>query len=137
MNGSELVTDYEQWETLLLSQVDKFVEASLHESIVFGNIVRYVQSSSRDHSIEHIGPIVSDLDERWRIAIERLRDDVERHFAAQDASFSRQHVLKKVLMQLMLYYQRFVDVLSPLELQLPKPLVSVKTLMYEVKKHVS
>jgi hypothetical protein len=69
---------------------------------------------------------------------------VQQNFAVADAGGSGsgpasegQEILKQVLIQLVLYYQRFQDILKKHKAgaSLAKELVPIPTIMYEIKKY--
>ena len=77
---------------------------------------------------------MADFRSQWKGAIEDLATDVGLHFTREAC---RREVLKSLLTQLLLYYQRFLDAIKeagpPLS-HLLKEAVPVPSIMYELKR---
>ena len=72
--------------------------------------------------------------ETWRAGIEAINRDVMKSFANLKLGMD---ILKQVLTQLLLYYTRFQDIARrvPGEPAFLRDLVSIQTIMHEIKKY--
>ncbi|KAF5749309.1 vacuolar protein sorting-associated protein 52 A [Tripterygium wilfordii] len=129
------------FEDLLKSNTTLFVEELLLEH--FGDLIKFVKnrasedlstSSEKPITIEEVEPLVKDFASRWKAAIELMHKDVITSFSN---FLCGMEILKAALTQLLLYYTRLSDCIKRIVggSALNKDLVSISSIMYEIKKY--
>ncbi|KAH9304263.1 hypothetical protein KI387_008667, partial [Taxus chinensis] len=129
-----------QFDELLKSNTTVFVEELLLEH--FKDLIRFVKTrageeanstSERPVTVEEVEPLVKDFAIRWKGTIELMHRDVIRSFSNLLCGME---ILKAALTQLLLYYTRLSDCIKRIggSSALNKELVSISSIMYEIKK---
>ncbi|VFR02824.1 unnamed protein product [Cuscuta campestris] len=131
----------QHFEDLLKNNTSIFVEELLLEH--FSDLIKFVKSrASEDPSsgserppvmASEVEPIVKDFASRWKSAIELMHNDVITSFSNFLCGMD---ILRAALTQLLLYYTRLSDSMKRISggTALNKDLVSISSIMYEVKK---
>nr|ACN41219.1 unknown [Picea sitchensis] len=130
-----------QFEELLKSNTTVFVEELLLEH--FNDLIRFVKtrageetssSSERPVTVNEVEPLVKDFASRWKGTIEVMHKDVITSFSN---FLCGMEILKAALTQLLLYYTRLSDCIKRIGggSALNKELVSISSIMYEIKKY--
>ena len=90
--------------------------------------------SEKPISVAEIEPLVKDFASRWKAAIELMHTDVIKSFSN---FLCGMEILRAALTQLLLYYTRLLDCIKeiPGGSALNKDLVSIPSIMYEIKKY--
>jgi hypothetical protein len=142
------IADHADWayfDTRCQMKVRVYVEEELQQK--FSRLVALVKESSgaeEEPDAEVMSSIVRLFARSWRDGIESINASVQQNFAVADAggggsgpASEGQEILKQVLIQLVLYYQRFQDLLKKHKAgtSLAKELVPIPTIMYEIKKY--
>ncbi|KAI3909938.1 hypothetical protein MKW98_012992, partial [Papaver atlanticum] len=129
------------FEELLKSNTGIFVEELLLEH--FSNLIKFVKtrasedpnsSSEKPISVSDVEPLVKDFGSRWKAAIELMHKDVITSFSN---FLCGMEILRAALTQLLLYYTRLSDCIKriPGGSTLNKDLVSISSIMYEIRKY--
>ncbi|XP_010263753.1 PREDICTED: vacuolar protein sorting-associated protein 52 A-like isoform X2 [Nelumbo nucifera] len=129
------------FEELLKSNTVIFVEELLMEH--FSDLIKFLKtrvsedpssSSERPITVADVEPLVKDFASRWKAAIELMHKDVITSFSN---FLCGMEILKAALTQLLLYYTRFTDCIRRIVggSALNKDLVSISSIMYEIKKY--
>ncbi|PIA44169.1 hypothetical protein AQUCO_01700052v1 [Aquilegia coerulea] len=129
------------FEELLRNNTATFVEELLLEH--FRDIILFVKTrASEDPNINQenpvtvadVEPLVKDFASRWKAAIELMHKDVITSFSN---FLCGMEILRAALTQLLLYYTRLSDCIKrvPGGSALNKDLVSISSIMYEIKKY--
>ncbi|KAK4780270.1 hypothetical protein SAY87_016376 [Trapa incisa] len=129
------------FEELLKSNTALFVEELLFEH--FSDLIKFVKirgsedpssPSDRPVTIAEVEPIVKDFANRWKAAIELMHKDVITSFSN---FLCGMEILRAALTQLLLYYTRLSDCIKkiPGGSALNKDLVSISSIMYEIRKY--
>ncbi|KAJ9707937.1 hypothetical protein PVL29_000147 [Vitis rotundifolia] len=129
------------FEELLKSNTAIFVEELLLEH--FGDLIKFVKtrasedlssSSERLITVAEVEPLVKDFASRWKSAIELMHKDVITSFSN---FLCGMEILRAALTQLLLYYTRLSDCIKriPGGSALNKDLVSISSIMYEIRKY--
>lgn len=130
-----------QFEELLKSNTTVFVEELLLEH--FNDLIRFVKtragedtnsSSEKPVTVNEVEPLVKDFACRWKGTIEVMHKDVITSFSN---FLCGMEILKAALTQLLLYYTRLSDCIKRIggSSALNKELVSISSIMYEIKKY--
>lgn len=131
----------QHFEYLLKNNTSIFVEELLLEH--FSDLIKFVKTrASEDPSsgserppvmASEVEPIVKDFASRWKSAIELMHNDVITSFSNFLCGMD---ILRAALTQLLLYYTRLSDSMKRISggTALNKDLVSISSIMYEVKK---
>lgn len=155
--------DAAHWASLLQSQVTLYVEEELSEK--FNKLVTFVKSTSaalddveRNRSsnpaensnaaaavidMANLESIVKHFAKYWRDGIESINSSVLKNFGSEASTAEEENkaateILKRVLVQLVLYYQRFQDIIKNHCRNKPnitKEVVPIPTIMFEIKKY--
>ncbi|KAG0589994.1 hypothetical protein M758_1G061400 [Ceratodon purpureus] len=131
----------QQFEELLKSSTTVFVEEELREH--FGALIAFVKtragedtgsSNAQPIRLEEVEPLVKDFAVRWKTAIEVMHKDVITSFSNFVCGME---ILRAALTQLLLYYTRLSDSLKRVGGgdALGKDVVSISSIMYEIKKY--
>lgn len=128
------------FEDLLKSNISIFVEELLLEH--FGDLIKFVKTrasedvspSTERASVSAVEPLVKDFASRWKGAIELMHKDIITSFSN---FLSGMDILKSALTQLLLYYTRLSECVKgiPGGSALNKDLVSISSILYEIKKY--
>ncbi|KAK1276256.1 hypothetical protein QJS04_geneDACA003984 [Acorus gramineus] len=128
------------FEEVLKSNTTIFVEELLLEH--FNDLIKFVKNQTSEDmnttsdrpTIAEIEPLVKDFAGRWKAAIELMHKDVITSFSN---FLCGMEILKAALTQLLLYYTRLSDCIKkvPGGSALNKDLVSISSIMYEIKKY--
>ncbi|XP_027148999.1 vacuolar protein sorting-associated protein 52 A-like [Coffea eugenioides] len=129
------------FEDLLKNNTAVFVEELLLEH--FSDLIKFVKTrasedskavSEKPISVAEIEPLVKDFASRWKAAIELMHTDVIKSFSN---FLCGMEILRAALTQLLLYYTRLLDCIKeiPGGSALNKDLVSIPSIMYEIKKY--
>ncbi|KAK8580093.1 hypothetical protein V6N13_143226 [Hibiscus sabdariffa] len=129
------------FEEMLKSNTGLFVEELLMEH--FSDLIKFVKtrasedpngSSERPISVQEVEPIVKDFWSRWKGAIELMHKDVITSFSN---FLCGMEILRAALTQLLLYYTRLSDCIKRINggAALNKDLVSISSIMYEIRKY--
>ncbi|KAK1323100.1 hypothetical protein QJS10_CPA02g01461 [Acorus calamus] len=128
------------FEEVLKSNTTIFVEELLLEH--FNDLIKFVKTQTSEDmnttsdrpTIAAIEPLVKDFAGRWKAAIELMHKDVITSFSN---FLCGMEILKAALTQLLLYYTRLSDCIKkvPGGSALNKDLVSISSIMYEIKKY--
>jgi hypothetical protein len=139
--------DWVYFEQRCQARVKVYVEEELTQK--FARLVAVVKDSSGEGfeaDADTMCSIVRLFARSWRDGIESINASVQQNFsdaesasggAGSSAPSEGQEILKQVLIQLVLYYQRFQDLLKKHKAgaALAKELVPIPTIMYEIKKY--
>ncbi|CAM6121999.1 unnamed protein product [Calypogeia fissa] len=131
----------QQFEELLKSSSTVFVEEELRDH--FEKLISFVKtragedsgaSNSQPITLGDVEPLVKDFAVRWKGAIELMHKDVITSFSNFVCGME---ILRAALTQLLLYYTRLSDCLKRVTgaAELGKDVVSISTIMYEIKKY--
>ncbi|KAJ7978186.1 Vacuolar protein sorting-associated protein 52 A [Quillaja saponaria] len=129
------------FEELLKSNTALFVEELLLEH--FGDLIKFVKtrasedpasSSDKPITIAEVEPLIKDFASRWKAAIELMHKDVITSFSN---FLCGMEILRAALTQLLLYYTRLSDCIKRIVggSALNKDLVSISSIMYEIRKY--
>ncbi|KAF7153126.1 hypothetical protein RHSIM_Rhsim01G0101300 [Rhododendron simsii] len=129
------------FEELLKNNTAIFVEELLLEH--FSNLIKFVKTrpsedpnsgSERPITVPEVEPLVKDFSSRWKAAIELMHNDVITSFSN---FLCGMEILRASLTQLLLYYTRLSDCIKRVVggSSLNKDLVSISSIMYEIKKY--
>ncbi|KAI4989837.1 vacuolar protein sorting-associated protein 52 A [Hordeum vulgare subsp. vulgare] len=128
------------FEEVLKSNIAIYVEEVLMEH--FSDLIKFVKtrtsedsaSSSDKASIGDVEPLVKDFASRWKAAIELMHKDVITSFSN---FLCGMEILKAALTQLLLYYTRLTECVKRVNggSALNKDLVSISSILYEIKKY--
>ncbi|XP_059446482.1 vacuolar protein sorting-associated protein 52 A-like isoform X2 [Corylus avellana] len=129
------------FEELLKSNTTLFVEELLLEH--FSDIIKFVKtrasedpssSSEKAITVAEVEPLVKDFASRWKAAIELMHKDVITSFSSLLCGME---ILRAALTQLLLYYTRLSDCIKRIVggSALNKDLVSISSIMYEIRKY--
>lgn len=129
------------FEELLKSNTSLFVEELLLEH--FSDLIKFVKtrasedpgsSSEKPVTVAEVETIVKDFGSRWKAAIELMHKDVITSFSN---FLCGMEILRAALTQLLLYYTRLSDCIKRIVggSALNKDLVSISSIMYEIKKY--
>lgn len=129
------------FEELLKSNTTLFVEELLLEH--FSDLIKFVKTRASEDSnstsekpitVAEIEPLVKDFASRWKAAIELMHKDVITSFSN---FLCGMEILRAALTQLLLYYTRLSDSTKRVAggSALNKDLVSISSIMYEIKKY--
>ncbi|KAL0383299.1 UNVERIFIED_CONTAM: Vacuolar protein sorting-associated protein 52 A [Sesamum calycinum] len=129
------------FEELLKSNTAIYVEELLAEH--FSDLIKFVKtrasedpssSSERPITVTEVEPIVKDFASRWKAAIELMHNDVITSFSN---FLCGMEILRAALTQLLLYYTRLSDCMKRIAggSALNKDLVSISSIMYEIRKY--
>lgn len=148
--------EYDKFQERQRTQIDNFVEAELNTD--FKDFIDFVKSAEKrlhdkkkiedQEKMRNVGKLFA---LRWRQSIQRINRDVLHHFTPNiSSSFAQssgneellrncKELLQKILYQLLVYFTRFLLVVSNTENQrLEQELLSLKTtLKYEIRRLVS
>ena len=91
-------------------------------------------SNAERSSVSDVEPLVKDFASRWKGAIELMHKDIITSFSN---FLSGMDILKSALTQLLLYYTRLSECVKgiPGGSALNKDLVSISSILYEIKKY--
>lgn len=131
----------QHFEELLKSNTALFVEELLVEH--FSDLIKFVKTRASDDpslsaekpiSVAEVEPLVKDFASRWKAAIELMHKDVITSFSN---FLCGMEILRAALTQLLLYYTRLSDCIKKIAggSALNKDLVSISSIMYEIKKY--
>ncbi|KAG4147897.1 hypothetical protein ERO13_D05G252400v2 [Gossypium hirsutum] len=131
----------QHFEEMLKSNTGLFVEELLMEH--FSDLIKFVKtrasedpngSNERPISVSEVEPIVKDFGSRWKGAIELMHKDVITSFSN---FLCGMEILRAALTQLLLYYTRLSDCIKRINggAALNKDLVSISSIMYEIRKY--
>ncbi|VAI18797.1 unnamed protein product [Triticum turgidum subsp. durum] len=128
------------FEEVLKSNIAIYVEEVLLEH--FSDLIKFVKtrtsedpaSSSDKANIGDVEPLVKDFANRWKAAIELMHKDVITSFSN---FLCGMEILKAALTQLLLYYTRLTECVKRVNggSALNKDLVSISSILYEIKKY--
>lgn len=129
------------FEELLKSNTAIFVEELLLEH--FSDLIKFVKTrasedpsygSDKPITVTEVEPLVKDFASRWKAAIELMHKDVITSFSN---FLCGMEILRAALTQLLLYYTRLSDCIKRIVggSALNKDLVSISSIMYEIKKY--
>ncbi|XP_051214760.1 vacuolar protein sorting-associated protein 52 A [Lolium perenne] len=128
------------FEEVLKSNIAIYVEELLLEH--FSDLIKFVKtrtsedaaSSSDKANIGDVEPLVKDFASRWKAAIELMHKDVITSFSN---FLCGMEILKAALTQLLLYYTRLTECVKRVNggSSLNKDLVSISSILYEIKKY--
>jgi len=142
--GIENSEDLLYFEERVTAKNKEYVEEELRDK--FGKLVRFVKTRGDDNDIsaDKVEEIVKGFARSWRDGIESINASVMNHFnIPEDSEIPvmpevATDVLKQVLIQLVLYYQRFQDMIKkafPSRSAVGKELIPIPTIMFEIKKY--
>lgn len=129
------------FEELLKNNTAIFVEELLVEH--FSDLIKFVKTrasedpsagSERPITVAEVEPLVKDFGSRWKAAIELMHNDVITSFSN---FLCGMEILRAALTQLLLYYTRLTDSIKRVAggSALNKDLVSISSIMYEIRKY--
>lgn len=129
------------FEELLKSNTALFVEELL--LVHFSELIKFVKtrasedpgsSSEKPITVAEVDPLVKDFASRWKAAIELMHKDVITSFSSLLCGME---ILRAALTQLLLYYTRLSDCIKRIVggSALNKDLVSISSIMYEIRKY--
>ncbi|XP_057973226.1 vacuolar protein sorting-associated protein 52 A isoform X2 [Malania oleifera] len=129
------------FEEVLKSNTAIFVEELLLEH--FSDLIKFVKTrasedpsstSERPVTVAEVEPLVKDFASRWKAAIELMHKDVITSFSS---FLCGMEILRAALTQLLLYYTRLSDCIKRIVggSALNKDLVSISSIMYEIRKY--
>ncbi|XP_062110988.1 vacuolar protein sorting-associated protein 52 A isoform X1 [Humulus lupulus] len=129
------------FEELLKSNTALFVEELLLEH--FNDLIKFVKTRSSEDptattekpiTVGEVEPLVKDFGSRWKVAIELMHKDVITSFSN---FLCGMEILRAALTQLLLYYTRLSDCIKKIVggSALNKDLVSISSIMYEIRKY--
>ncbi|GAB5357971.1 hypothetical protein AAMO2058_000419400 [Amorphochlora amoebiformis] len=137
---------------LMHTQVAKYVEMELGDK--FQKLIGFVQSSEEKISeaverkqklpaldLQTAGDIIRSFANGWKTQVAQIDKQVNSHFGSSsqnpETAYQASEILKQILIQLVLYYQRLQDVIKKCHRRPPgfmKDLVPIPTIMHEIKK---
>ncbi|OAY84151.1 Vacuolar protein sorting-associated protein 52 A [Ananas comosus] len=129
------------FEELLKSSIAIYVEELLLEH--FSDLIKFVKTraseetaatSAEKPTVSDAEPLVKDFASRWKAAIELMHKDVITSFSN---FLCGMEILKAALTQLLLYYTRLSECVKRISggSALNKDLVSISSILYEIKKY--
>ncbi|KAF5946711.1 hypothetical protein HYC85_016939 [Camellia sinensis] len=129
------------FEELLKNNTAIFVEELLLEH--FSDLIKFVKTRASEDptsgperaiTVSEVEPLVKDFASRWKAAIELMHNDVITSFSN---FLCGMEILRAALTQLLLYYTRLTDCIKRIVggTALNKDLVSISSIMYEIKKY--
>ncbi|GFY95191.1 Vps52 / Sac2 family [Actinidia rufa] len=129
------------FEELLKNNTTIFVEELLLEH--FSDLIKFVKTRAsedptsgleRPITVSEVEPLVKDFASRWKAAIELMHNDVITSFSN---FLCGMEILRAALTQLLLYYTRLSDCIKRIVggSALNKDLVSISSIMYEIRKY--
>ncbi|KAK7397366.1 hypothetical protein VNO78_18535 [Psophocarpus tetragonolobus] len=129
------------FEELLKSNTTIFVEELLQEH--FNGLIKFVKAKASEDptsspdkpiTVAEVEPLVKDFASRWKAAIELMHKDVITSFSN---FLCGMEILRAALTQLLLYYTRLSDCIKRIVggSALNKDLVSISSIMYEIRKY--
>ncbi|KAM6589940.1 hypothetical protein CsatA_012545 [Cannabis sativa] len=129
------------FEELLKSNTALFVEELLLEH--FNDLIKFVKTRASEDptattekpiTVGEVEPLVKDFGSRWKVAIELMHKDVITSFSN---FLCGMEILRAALTQLLLYYTRLSDCIKKIVggSALNKDLVSISSIMYEIRKY--
>ncbi|GMP63016.1 hypothetical protein CsSME_00024877 [Camellia sinensis var. sinensis] len=129
------------FEELLKNSTAIFVEELLLEH--FSDLIKFVKTRASEDptsgperaiTVSEVEPLVKDFASRWKAAIELMHNDVITSFSN---FLCGMEILRAALTQLLLYYTRLTDCIKRIVggTALNKDLVSISSIMYEIKKY--
>lgn len=129
------------FEELLKNNTAIFVEELLLEH--FSDLIKFVKTraseeassvSEKPMTVAEVEPLVKDFANRWKGAIELMHNDVITSFSN---FLCGMEILRAALTQLLLYYTRLSDSIKKSlgGSALNKDLVSISSIMYEIRKY--
>ncbi|KAL8216218.1 hypothetical protein R6Q57_023055 [Mikania cordata] len=139
--GSEGGKIQGHFEELLKNNTAVYVEELLLEH--FGNLIKFVKTRAAEDpnekqpqaiTVAEVEPLVKDFGSRWKAAIELMHGDVITSFSN---FLCGMEILRAALTQLLLYYTRLSDCIKRIAggpAALNKDLVSISSIMYEIRK---
>ena len=91
-------------------------------------------SSEKPITVAEVDPLVKDFASRWKAAIELMHKDV---ITSYSSLLCGMEILRAALTQLLLYYTRLSDCIKRIVggSALNKDLVSISSIMYEIRKY--
>ncbi|KAL5713613.1 Vacuolar protein sorting-associated protein 52 [Ranunculus cassubicifolius] len=138
--GGKMVQHFEE---LLKTNTSFFVEEVLMEH--FSDLIKFLKTrvmedvnlnnaANNPVTVAEVEPLVRDFGSRWKAAIEMMHKDVITSFSSFPCGMD---ILKGALAQLLLYQTRLSDCIRniPGGAILNKDLVSISSIMYELKKY--
>ena len=146
----------QQFKDLQAAQVTKYVEMELSEK--FGPLIEFVRGAEAKVAgaveagdgkmpsldLDGAAGIVRSFAKTWQKKLGQIDARVSGHFAPTKGSANVKHkadiILKQILIQLVLYYKRFQDVIKKCYRRAPsfmKELVPIPNIMHEIKKYGS
>jgi hypothetical protein len=142
---------------LAAAQIALYIEEELGDQRLFGRLVKYVgQSESKQGGqgasagdFKQASEIARDFAAGWKSGVQTLHGAVQQHFHVklsadqqkleQSMQDAQAEILKQLLIQLVLYYQRFQGICAGFSSQeasaLQQNLISTQTIMYDIKKY--
>ncbi|XP_042064586.1 vacuolar protein sorting-associated protein 52 A-like [Salvia splendens] len=137
-DGGKIQMHFEEW---LKSNTTIYVEELLAEH--FHDLIKFVKTrasedprsgSGQPITASEVEIIVKDFGSRWKAAIELMHNDVITSFSN---FLCGMEILRAALTQLLLYYTRLSDCTKKIAggSALNKDLVSISSIMYEIKKY--
>ncbi|URE19084.1 vacuolar protein sorting-associated protein 52 [Musa troglodytarum] len=119
----------EHFEELLKSNIGVYVEELLLE-----HFAEDTSTGAGKPRVADVDPLVKDFANRWKAAIELMHKDVITSFSN---FLCGMEILKAALTQLLLYYTRLSESVKkiPGGSALNKDLVSISSILYEIKKY--
>ncbi|KAJ4791845.1 hypothetical protein LUZ62_043091 [Rhynchospora pubera] len=128
------------FEEILKSNIAIYVEELLLEH--FSDLIRFVKTRASEEpgsagdkqpTVQEVEPLIKDFGLRWKAAIELMHKDVITSFSN---FLCGMEILKATLTQLLLYYTRLSDCVKRINggSALNKDLVSISSILYEIKK---
>ncbi|XP_057769636.1 LOW QUALITY PROTEIN: vacuolar protein sorting-associated protein 52 B-like [Salvia miltiorrhiza] len=129
------------FEEFLKSNTAIYVEELLAEH--FHDLIKFVKTrasedpssgSERPITVSEVESIVKDFGSRWKAAIELMHNDV---ITSYSNFLCGMEILRAALTQLLLYYTRLSDCMKKIAggSALNKDLVSISSIMYEIRKY--
>ncbi|KAL7174323.1 hypothetical protein ACSBR2_033562 [Camellia fascicularis] len=131
------------FEELLKNHTAVFVEELLVEH--FSDLIKFVKTRAFEDptsdserpinsTVSEVEPLVKDFASRWKGAIELMHNDVITSFSN---FLCGMEILRAALTQLLLYYTRLSDCIKRIVggSTLNKDLVSISSIMYEIRKY--
>eukprot|EP00472_Partenskyella_glossopodia_P013646 CAMPEP_0197515828 /NCGR_PEP_ID=MMETSP1318-20131121/826_1 /TAXON_ID=552666 /ORGANISM="Partenskyella glossopodia, Strain RCC365" /LENGTH=688 /DNA_ID=CAMNT_0043064293 /DNA_START=96 /DNA_END=2162 /DNA_ORIENTATION=- len=140
-----------KFKGLMQDRVAKYVEMELTER--FGPLIEFVRRAEEQVAksvdsktkmptldLDKAAEIVRGFARGWQRRVEDIDRVVKAHFKPQqnEVNYKASEILKQILIQLVLYYQRLQDVIKKCYRRPPtfmKELVPIPTIMHEIKKY--
>jgi len=139
------VSDIEElshWKELTSNHLALYVEEELSDH--FGDLIRFVKNieaktqAGPDTSIDTLASqINTKFASSWRSSFESLSKSIVPLFATHEQSDAGKMLLKQTLVQMLLYYRRFCEIVKTncqSNTQLLNALIPTATLTYEIKR---